>query len=66
MEIKSIHIDCEKNLLEINGKAVNKPTVVYLPSDTPGWYNSKLLASPEGSKPKAYDQIKVVFKSDQQ
>lgn len=61
MNINSIHIDFEKGILDINDKPVDKPTVVYIPSDDPAWNKSKLFGMPDGSESKSYDRIKVVF-----
>ena len=42
MNIRSIHIDFDKNILEINGFPIKKKTVAYLPRDD-GWEISKLF-----------------------
>lgn len=64
MDIKSIHIDFERGILDINDKPVERPTVVYLPSDDPGWNKSKLFGIPNKSFPKTYDRIRVLFEDD--
>lgn len=61
INIKSIHIDFEKNILEINGKPVTKKTVAYLPTDD-GWEISKLF-NPDVLSEKC-DRIRVNFYSD--
>lgn len=45
MNIRSIYIDFDKNILEINGFPIKKKTVAYLPRDD-GWEISKLFTPP--------------------
>lgn len=60
MNIRSIHIDFDKNILEINGNSVKKKTVAYLPRDD-GWEISKLF-NPDNSTEEC-DRIRVTLKS---
>lgn len=45
LEIRSLHIDFDKNILEINGKQSNKTTIVALPS-LDGWSIQKMFGEP--------------------
>lgn len=58
MEIRSIRIDFDKDLLEINGKKVEKPVIVTLPGPY-GWPIQKLF-NPEGYIPESGKQLKVI------
>jgi len=58
MNIRSIHIDFDKNILEINGNSVKKKTVAYLPRDD-GWEISKLF-KPDNSTEEC-DRIRVTL-----
>lgn len=44
MEIRSINIDFDNNILEINGKPYDKPAIVALPSKENGWNIYKYFA----------------------
>ena len=66
MEIRSIHIDFDQNILEINGEPCKKPMVVYLPSDSPDWETSKVFGLQENQVPESYDRIKVAFEDANQ
>lgn len=43
-EIRSVKIDFDKNIIEINGMPYNKPTIVALPSEEDGWSIYKYFA----------------------
>lgn len=58
MEIRSIRIDFDKDILEINGKKVEKPVIVTLPGPY-GWPIQKLF-NPEGYIPESGKQLKVI------
>lgn len=60
MNIRSIHIDFDKNILEINGNSVKKKTVAYLPRDD-RWEISKLF-NPDNSTEEC-ERIRVTLKS---
>lgn len=60
MNIRSIYIDFDKNILEINGFPIKKKTVAYLPRDD-GWEISKLF-KPDNSTEEC-DRIRVTLKS---
>lgn len=58
MEIRSIRIDFDKDILEINGKKVEKPVIATLPGPY-GWPIQKLF-NPEGYIPESGKQLKVI------
>lgn len=58
MEIRSIRIDFDKDILEINGKKVEKPVIATLPGPD-GWPIQKLF-NPEGYIPESVKQLKVI------
>lgn len=57
MEIRSIRIDFDKDILEINGKKVEKSVIVTLPGPD-GWPIQKIF-NPEGYISERSKQIKV-------
>lgn len=57
MEIRSIKIDFDKDILEVNGKKVEKPVTVTLPG-TDGWHIQKMF-NPEVKPYEEYGRITV-------
>ena len=63
MEIRSIKIDFDKDILEINGKKVEKPVIVTLPGPY-GWPIQKMF-NPEVKPYEEYGRINIeVDKTD--
>lgn len=64
MEIRSIKIDFDKDILEVNGKKVEKPVTVTLPGPY-GWPIQKLF-NPEGYIPESGKQLKVIVSESEE
>lgn len=64
MEIRSIKIDFDKDILEVNGKKVEKPVTVTLPGPD-GWPIQKLF-NPEGYIPESGKQLKVIVSESEE
>lgn len=62
MEIRSIKIDFDNNILEINGKPYKKKTIVNLPSSD-GWKLKKLFNGDENNFNEKSDCLEVNFVS---
>lgn len=61
MEIRSLEVDIDREILKINGREVEDPTIVTLPGPD-GWPLSRAF-NPEKRDLKEYDRIKVVVNS---
>ena len=59
MEIRSIKIDFDKDMLEINGKKAEKPVIVTLPGPD-GWLTQKMF-NPEIKPYEEYGRITVTI-----
>lgn len=63
MEIRSIKIDFDNDILEINGKKYNRPAIVTLPSDG-GWNIHKMFTADNKAVPKEEcDRIELTIVS---
>ena len=60
MEIRSIRIDLDKDILEINGEPVKRKTLVSLPA-LDGFYFQKLFNFNENKPKEKCDSIKVDY-----
>lgn len=60
MEIKSIHIDFDNNILEINGEPYKKKTIVSLPA-LDGWKFRKLFNGDESNAEERSERITVEY-----
>ena len=60
MEIRSLHIDFDNDILEINGKRFEKATIVNLPGGN-GWDIQKLFNTQKFKAWKECDRLKVQF-----
>ncbi len=61
-EIRSIHIDFDNNILEINGKPHKKKTIVNLPASD-GWKFRKLFNGDESNAEEKSDCLNVEYSS---
>ena len=62
MEIRSLHVDFDKDILEINGKPYERPTIVSLPH-VGGWKRRKGFNFAPTEMPKDYyDRLDVSIK----
>lgn len=64
-EIRSIHIDFDNNILEINGKPYKRKTIVELPGPD-GWDIRKLFNGNENNAEEKNDRLNVTFVSRDQ
>ena len=60
MEIRSIHIDLDNDVLEINGKPYKKKTIVSLPASD-GWKFRKVFNGNENNAEEKSDCLIVSF-----
>lgn len=64
MEIRSIKIDFDNGILEINGKKCERPTIVALPSDGSGWDIYKMFTPDNIPVPREEcDRLKLTLES---
>lgn len=60
LDIHSIHIDFDKNVLEINGEPYKKETIVILP-EKDGWTRKKLFFSDKPVSKEKCDCLEVRY-----
>lgn len=60
MKIRSLHIDFDNDILEINGKRFEKATIVDLPGEN-GWDIQKLFNTQKFKAREECDRLKVQF-----
>jgi len=60
MKIKSLYIDIDKDILEINGIPYNRKTIVELPSDLEGWHCKKIF-NDDGNDNTPVDRLTAVL-----
>lgn len=64
MEIRSIKIDFDNDILEINRKKCERPTIVALPSDRIGWDIYKMFTPDNIPVPREEcDRLKLTLES---
>ncbi|MEE1219538.1 MAG: hypothetical protein U0L20_06415 [Ruminococcus sp.] len=63
MEMRSLKVDFDNNILEINGKPYKKKTIVLLPASD-GWKFSKLFNGNENNSGEKSDRLEVSFMSN--
>lgn len=64
MEIRSIKVDFDKDILEINGKKVEKPVIITLPG--PDEWPIQKLFNPESYIPESVKQLKVIVSGSEE
>lgn len=64
MEIRSIKVDFDKDILEINGKKVEKSVIVTLPG--PDEWPIQKLFNPESYIPESVKQLKVIVSGSEE